>query len=315
MAKQTPLTCSGHTRPVVDLAYSRITPDGFFLISACKDSKPMIRAGQTGDWIGTFEGHKGAVWGCALDVHALKAATASADFTAKVWDAISGEELMSFSHPHIVKGVDFNEDSTKLLTACNDKVIRIFDLRDKAAAPIVLLGHTAAPKKALFCRDNNKVISAGDDKTIRVWDVRAGTSSCIAVENPVTGLDFSQDGRLLVLTQGKVVMFWDVATMTLVKQAVMVAPVYTASIHPDGRTFVWGGPDNIVHVVDYETLQQTDEYKGHFGPIHCVRFSPDGEIYASGSEDGTVRLWQTRVGTEYGLWKVISPPDLAEGKL
>ena len=23
----------------------------------------------------------------------------------------------------------------------------------------------------------------------------------------------------------------------------------------------------------------------------------------SGSEDGTVRLWQTRVGTEYGLWK------------
>jgi len=35
-ARQTPLTCSGHTRPVVDLAYSALTPDGFFLISACK---------------------------------------------------------------------------------------------------------------------------------------------------------------------------------------------------------------------------------------------------------------------------------------
>lgn len=31
-----PLVCHGHSRPVVDLSYSPITPDGFFLISASK---------------------------------------------------------------------------------------------------------------------------------------------------------------------------------------------------------------------------------------------------------------------------------------
>lgn len=61
--------------------------------------------------------------------------------------------------------------------------------------------------------------------------------------------------------------------------------------------------DNLLHVVNYETGEQQEEYKGHFGPVHCVRYSPDGEIYASGSEDGTVRLWQSRVGIEYGLWR------------
>lgn len=46
--RQTPLTCSGHTRPVVDLAFSGITPYGYFLISACK--------GEQGPWIRVLDG-------------------------------------------------------------------------------------------------------------------------------------------------------------------------------------------------------------------------------------------------------------------
>merc|ERR1711862_1078715 len=101
--KQTPLTCTVHTRPVVDLDFSGHGADGFFLCSACKDGKPMLRQGSTGDWVGTFMGHKGAVWCVSINKNGTRAATGSADFTARLWDCVSGDELAQFPHEHIVR--------------------------------------------------------------------------------------------------------------------------------------------------------------------------------------------------------------------
>ncbi len=65
-----------------------------------------------------FRSHRfqGAVWSCVLDPTATLTGTASADFSAKVWDALSGLEKHSFQHKHIVRTCCFAPDSTKLMT-------------------------------------------------------------------------------------------------------------------------------------------------------------------------------------------------------
>lgn len=107
------IDAKGH---VVASKCSQNTPEGYYIASASKDGKPMLRQGETGDWYGTFEGHKGAVWSCVLDTPALKCATGSADFSARIWDACAGNQLHEFQHKHIVRCVSFSYDTTRLVT-------------------------------------------------------------------------------------------------------------------------------------------------------------------------------------------------------
>lgn len=80
--KPVPLVAPGHTRPVTHLSFSPLQDDGtYVLISSCKDGNPMLRE-WTGDWIGTFIGHKGAVWSSKLSPDTARAVSGSADFTA-----------------------------------------------------------------------------------------------------------------------------------------------------------------------------------------------------------------------------------------
>ncbi|CAM9731568.1 unnamed protein product, partial [Sphacelaria rigidula] len=95
----------------------------------------MIRNGSTGNWIGTFVGHKGAVWGVALDDSGLLAATASADFSARLWDAVTGNQIHEFVHKHIVKSVHFAADRSKLATAGHEGTLRIFDVASPGSPP------------------------------------------------------------------------------------------------------------------------------------------------------------------------------------
>ena len=52
----------------------------------------------------------------------------------------------------------------------------------------------------------------------------------------------------------------------------------------------------------FRKLTGAEVQKGHHGPIWSIQFSPDGNLYATGSEDGTIKLWKA-CKEPYGLWR------------
>ena len=101
--KNIPLICRGHSRLVSYLEHSQVFKgDACYLLSACvgkyinlhflfpwyssffsfQDGEAHLRNAKTGDWIGTFSGHKGALWSAKFNQNANLVITASADYTA-----------------------------------------------------------------------------------------------------------------------------------------------------------------------------------------------------------------------------------------
>jgi hypothetical protein len=47
-----------------------------------------------------------------------------------------------------------------------------------------------------------------------------------------------------------------------------------------------------------ESGKEVRQFKGHKADVFCAAFSPDGKYMASGSSDGTIRLWDVQTGKE-----------------
>jgi cleavage stimulation factor subunit 1 len=71
-------------------------------------------------------------------------------------------------------------------------------------------------------------------------------------------------------------------------------PVNSISFHPSGDYLLAGTDHESIRLYDIKTFQAfvtPDVPSNHNGRISVVRYSPMGNIFASGSDDGTIKLW------------------------
>ncbi|KZP22859.1 hypothetical protein FIBSPDRAFT_952434 [Athelia psychrophila] len=104
----------------------------------------------------------------------------------------------------------------------------------------------------------------------------------------VYSVAFSLDGqRIASGSQDGTVRIWDAMTGTL------VARPFTIKGHPSYVLPMAFSPDATGAII-------AGPLEGHTSTVNSVVFSPDGQRIASGSDDGTVQIWDAKIGASTG---------------
>lgn len=149
-----PILLKGHSRSLTMIKYNR---EGDLLFSCAKDHSPNVWFSDSGERLGTFNGHTGAVWACDVSYHSERLLTAAADSSVKLWDVQTGDELVSFPHTGPVRSVNFSTGD-KFFCSVVDKfsdhpaAVCIYELAADPAerALLLFLGGGEAGNEALM---------------------------------------------------------------------------------------------------------------------------------------------------------------------
>jgi WD40 repeat protein len=121
------------------------------------------------------------------------------------------------------------------------------------------------------------------------WDLRTlGQTAQLDLGDPISSMELAHGGGTLSVTAGSKVHFLDILRQHPPVTIPLAHPPTSASLHPflRDRFIVGSANDPWVRVYDLDSGHEREVYKGHHGPVLCASYSPDGEVYATGSEDG-----------------------------
>jgi WD40 repeat protein len=238
-----------------------------------------------------------------------------ADYTAILWDAVTGKELRKF------KRTDSNctscrieaqisGDNKYIITAYSDS-IKIFN-RETGALVKELFGQGGTPECITISADG-KYISAFEYGVAEVWDLASGKlliKTGDYSEKNVRAVAISDDGKLIVTgNEKRTADVWEVPSgkklMTLkgylnqVDERILTDSymywagfVNEAKLSPDGRFIAVGRTGNNAKLIDFKTGKVFKTLTGHKSMVISLCFSQDGKYLATGGLDGKVIIWE-----------------------
>ena len=320
-----PILLKGHERSITLVKYNY---DGDLLFTASKDHVPSMWRAETGDRIGTFHGHKGTIWDLDVDRFSRRVLTASADATANLWNCQTGDLLQTFVHRGPVRGVAWAEGSQMFATISDPFVdhnaqISVYDVHPDDAnsdgggyvetprleidLPKMPDGKRVNPTNIVWLNLNEALFVTFDNGAIRLYDPVTGDEleEIFPHEKKINRVSFNLAKTLFLTSSADfTAKLYDVVDLVHLKTYKTDRPVNDAVVSEHKDHILLGGGQEAMSVTTtagkvgkFETrffhLVYEEEFgcvKGHFGPINALAVNPNGLSYASGAEDGYVRL-------------------------
>ncbi|XP_055844498.1 eukaryotic translation initiation factor 3 subunit I [Episyrphus balteatus] len=310
-----PLMLQGHERSITQIKYNR---EGDLLFSCSKDQKPNVWWSLNGERLGTYNGHQGAVWCLDVDWTSSKLISGAGDMSTKIWDVEYGSVVASIPAKSSVRTTHFSYSgnqaaySTDKAMGQNSELF-IIDVRNADSSiseqdPILRIPMLQSKiTSMLWGALDETIITGHENGQISLWDIRKG-KEINSVNDHTAGINdmqMNKDGTMFVTaSKDTSAKLFDAESLMCLKTYKTERPVNSASISPIMDHVVLGGGQDAMEVTTTSTkagkfdsrffhLIYEEEFarlKGHFGPINSLAFHPDGKSYASGGEDGFVRV-------------------------
>ncbi|NBO94043.1 MAG: hypothetical protein EBV06_17305, partial [Planctomycetia bacterium] len=122
----------------------------------------------------TLRGHTDTVTSVAWSPDGQRILTGSWDGTAKVWDALKGQEVLSLKgHTWPVTSVAWSPDGQRILTGSYDNTAKVWDAL-KGQEVLSLKGHTRWVQSVAWSPDGQRILTGSYDNTAKVWDALKG---------------------------------------------------------------------------------------------------------------------------------------------
>ncbi|MBN6041202.1 hypothetical protein [Amycolatopsis sp. 195334CR] len=283
--------------------------NGIHLVNAAEPGKPapvsVLRPalGQPGKFSGPTA--------IDPDRHLLVAGTG--DGGIHVWDIADParpRQLTEFPvAPSTVAWVEFEPRGTGLLVATKDGTVSLLDLADPTR-PIRLAAmreSEEALNDARFSPDGELLVTGSDDGNAYLYDVadlnRPRRLATLAVGDGATSAVFSPDGAILAVgaAADDNVYLWDLADPAEPKPLGgsldgPVADLHQLAFHPGRNELAGASIDGTVwlwDLTDPREPRRTATVTASADAAMTLAYNHDGTLLATGSRDGTARLWRT----------------------
>jgi WD40 repeat protein len=227
-------------------------------------------------------------------------------------------------HMAVIHGLVFTSDGRQLLSAGEDKTIRVWDTSTGKTLR-VFRGESAPgePGKvfAIALSPDGRWLAAGgwmqirgeSGHHIRLYDFLSGKLMALLKGhgNVINGLAFSQNGKYLISgSADETAIIWDTsalsgADMKLSEASAAPKPLFRLTGHrgsinsvgfaPSGLYAVTGADDRELRLWRTADGALIQTMTGHKDKVFRLAVSLDGRI-ASGDESGEIRLWDGRTG-------------------
>ncbi|MFO1497005.1 MAG: serine/threonine-protein kinase, partial [Verrucomicrobiota bacterium] len=292
-------TVSGHKLTVWSATYS---PDGLILATTGADQTIRLWDAHTLQWKSTLRGQGGEVWCAAFSPDAEWLVSGGKDQNVMLWSA------KPRSMPPLVPNEKdwrpvFSPDGDQMIVAASLLPARRFALWDVPRR--AQIGEIPGTLPCGFSEDGKRValLSLNQD-ALEFWTPGDETVDRIPLANvhaarrPFHLFGLSPErGVFFGIDQNGLISLWQAATGAFLASFHGPAPpVRNVILGPAGQLIALSVErDSLVRL--YERASSRERaLTGHRDFISGLAFSPDGALLASGSVDGTIRLWDTATG-------------------